>query len=360
MTAETTENTRATNSEKASDNPIGLLGIEFMEFTGPDPAHFDQIFKGLGFSKLKKHSDKAIFLYQQNKINFLFNQEPSGFSSDFSEKHGQSVCSIGLRVKDAQKAFDEALRRGATPYQNEYGEKSYGLNAVFGVGDSLIYFVDTENYYNQTFTDLENPEVISDKGFICIDHLTNNVFKGTMGQWSDFYKDIFGFREIRYFDIKGEKTGLTSFALRSPCNTFAIPINEGNEEKSQIEEYLREYKGAGVQHIALLSGDLLSSLDKMAQDKVQSIETLDIDDDYYDEVFQRVPNVTEDQKQIQKHQVLVDGDEAGYLLQIFTKNVFGPVFFEMIQRKNHQSFGEGNFGALFKSIERDQERRGVL
>ncbi len=357
MTAEMTE--QPVSSEKL-ENPTGLLGIEFIEFTGPNPEYFDRIFKGLGFSKLKSHPERKIVLYQQNKINFLLNQESAGFASDFASKHGQSVSALGFRVKDAKTAFDEAVRRGATPYSNEYGEKPYGWYAIFGVGDSLIYFVDQENIENQRFVDLETPEQVADKGFLCIDHLTNNVFKGTMGQWSAFYKDIFGFREIRYFDIKGEKTGLTSFALKSPCDTFAIPINEGNEDKSQIEEYLREYKGAGVQHIALLTGDLLGSLDQMAQDADQAIQTLDISDDYYEEVFQRVPNVVEDPKRIQQHQVLVDGDEKGYLLQIFTRNLFGPVFFEMIQRKNHQSFGEGNFGALFKSIERDQERRGVL
>lgn len=177
-----------------------------------------------------------------------------------------------------------------------------------------------------------------------------------MAYWADFYKSVFGFTEVRYFDIKGQKTGLTSFALKSPCKTFSIPINEGNESKSQIEEYLRDYRGTGVQHIALATADLLDTLDKLKQ----AVATLDIDADYYEEAFQRVPNVTEDKTRVQKHQVLIDGDAEGYLLQIFTKNLLGPIFYEFIQRKNHDAFGEGNFTALFKSIERDQQRRGVL
>jgi 4-hydroxyphenylpyruvate dioxygenase len=200
---------------------------------------------------------------------------------------------------------------------------------------------------------LDAPELVAPKGFLAIDHLTNNVEKGTMQAWADFYKHVFGFTEVRYFDIRGVKTGLTSYALRSPDGSFCIPINEGSEEKSQIEEYLREYRGPGIQHLAFLTDDLLASLDAMAGSDGQM---LDIDDAYYAEVFERVPNVTEDHGRIRQHQVLVDG----YLLQIFTKNLVGPIFIELIQRKNHLSFGEGNFGALFRSIERDQERRGAI
>jgi 4-hydroxyphenylpyruvate dioxygenase len=178
-----------------------------------------------------------------------------------------------------------------------------------------------------------------------------------MATWSEFYKNVFGFVEVRYFDIKGVKTGLTSFALRSPDGSFCIPINEGTDAKSQIDEYLREYNGPGVQHIALQSDDLLGSLETI--DKAV-VPTLDIDDEYYATVFERVPNVVEDHARIRAHQVLVDGDDEGYLLQIFTKNLVGPIFIELIQRRNHLSFGEGNFGALFRSIERDQERRGVI
>ena len=204
---------------------------------------------------------------------------------------------------------------------------------------------------------LEAPYIQPDRGFLSVDHLTNNVYKGTMQTWADFYKNVFGFTEVRYFDIKGAKTGLTSYALRSPDGSFCIPINEGNESKSQIEEYLREYQGPGVQHLAFITRDILASLDAM---EGSAIETLDIAPDYYEEAFQRVPDVREDKARIMAHNVLVDGDEQGYLLQIFTKNLFGPIFIEIIQRENNLSFGEGNFGALFRSIEKDQERRGVI
>ena len=350
-----------TDSQAVTENPTGLTGIEFIEFTGPNPEHFHQVFTQLGFSKIAKHSVKDITLYKQNHIHFLLNQEASGFASHFGKAHGQSACSIGFRVKDAQKALDAAVARGAKPFDpsREHGDNDQTLLAVYGVGDSLIYFVEESDthYFEQDFKPLTSPDMVADKGFLFIDHLTNNVFKGTRDKWGHFYKHIFGFTEIQYFDIRGKKTGLTSYALKSPCKTFSIPINEGTEEKSQIEEYLREYKGAGIQHIALATNDLLATLDKLED---TDIETLDIDDDYYEEVFDRVPNVTEDRQRIQHHQVLIDGDKEGYLLQIFTKNIFGPIFFEMIQRKNHHAFGEGNFGALFKSIERDQERRGVL
>ena len=203
---------------------------------------------------------------------------------------------------------------------------------------------------------LDNPTLVAPKGFLTIDHLTNNVERGTMGRWAGFYRDVFGFTEVRYFDIRGVKTGLTSYALRSPCGRFCIPINEADEARSQINEYLDEYKGPGIQHLAFLTEDILASLDALDG----AVETLDIDDDYYATVFDRVPGVIEDHAAIRRRNVLVDGDEHGYLLQIFTRNLVGPIFVEIIQRRNHLSFGEGNFGALFRSIERDQAKRGVF
>jgi len=234
-----------------------------------------------------------------------------------------------------------------------------GAPAIYGIGDSLIHFVEPGDPpgWLAEFRAHDDPALVPDKGFVAIDHLTNNVRQGTMQQWASFYRDVFGFTEVRYFDIRGVKTGLTSYALRSPDGSFCIPINEGSEARSQIEEYLREYDGPGIQHLAFLTHDLLDSLDRL---EGSGIETLDIDPSYYDAVFDRVPRVTEDRARIRRHKVLVDGDEDGYLLQIFTKNLIGPIFIELIQRKNHLSFGEGNFGALFRSIERDQERRGAL
>jgi 4-hydroxyphenylpyruvate dioxygenase len=264
---------------------------------------------------------------------------------------------MGVRVEDPTFAFEEAVRRGARPYEADKAEHKavYPFPAIFGIGDSLVYFMDKN--LEDSFKEHPEPRVVEPKGFMLIDHLTNNVYKGQMAKWSSFYQDVFGFTEIRYFDIKGEKTGLTSYALQSPCKTFCLPINEGNEAKSQIEEYLREYSGEGIQHIAFLTSDLLDSLDSM---KSTGVEFLDIMPEYYEDVFDRVPNVVEDRKRIEAHNALVDGDEEGYLLQIFTKNIVGPIFIELIQRNNHHSFGEGNFKALFESIERDQARRGVL
>jgi 4-hydroxyphenylpyruvate dioxygenase len=347
-----------------SENPLGLRGIEFVEFTSPEPAKLDGLFTAIGFSRSKTHSDLDVDYYGQNGIHFLVNQQDEGFAADFRDAHGPSICSMGMRVDDAAAAFDEAVERGAKPATGSF---DFDFPAIFGIGDSLIYFIDRfdsadkrgedGNFFDDQFVDHPEPNEVESKGFYRIDHLTNNVFKGNRDVWSDFYKDVFGFEEIRYFDIKGKKTSLTSYALRSPCGTFCLPINEGNEEKSQIEEYLREYDGEGIQHIALMSDDLLKSLDEM---KGGPVQTLDIADEYYENVFDRVPNVTEDHDRIKDHNVLVDGDEEGYLLQIFTKNVIGPIFFELIQRKEHESFGEGNFQALFESIERDQERRGVF
>lgn len=350
-----------TTAQNPTRNPIGLKGIEFIEFTTHNPAYVDRVLKGFGMSKLMRHRERELYYYRQNDIQVLVNHGETGFERAFAEQHGDSICAMGWRVENAQAAFEEAVHRGAVPFEpGKQGKSALSLPCIYGIGDSLIYFVDeTEGRFlqGQGFVALDAPELVEEKGFLRVDHLTNNVYKGTMAYWADFYKNIFGFTEIRYFDIKGNKTGLTSFALKSPCGRFSIPINEGNESKSQIEEYLRDYRGTGVQHLALLSGDLLSSLDRMAD---SNIEMLDIDADYYEEAFQRVPNVTEDREHIKHHQVLVDGDENGYLLQIFSKNLFGPIFIELIQRKNNQAFGEGNFTALFKSIERDQERRGVL
>lgn len=341
-------------------NPIGLRGIEFTEFTSQDTEFMDSVFSAFGFSKLKRHHDKDIYYYNQNDIHFLLNKEKSGFSADFTRRHGPAICSMGWRVDDAEVALTEAVKRGAKAADPATTDLPYP--AIYGIGDSLIYFVDKfgtkGSIYRDDFIALDSPTIVENLGFIEIDHLTNNVYKGTMETWANFYKNIFGFEEVRYFDIKGQKTALISYALRSPDGSFCIPINEGKDDNNnQIDEYLGQYNGPGVQHIAFRSNDLLRSLDKMDR---SVIDTLDIHDDYYDEVFNRVPNVTEDRSKIQQHQVLVDGDDSGYLLQIFTKNLFGPIFIELIQRKENLGFGEGNFQALFESIERDQERRGVI
>ncbi|MBL7916790.1 MAG: 4-hydroxyphenylpyruvate dioxygenase, partial [Bacteroidia bacterium] len=294
--------------------------------------------------------------FNQNDIHFLINKNSKSYSYHFSVDHGPCISSMGWRVKDAKQALKKAVARGA----KLCSEPDYPIPAIYGIGNSLIYFVDDKSnkrYESLGFTKAPKPILQENKGFLQIDHLTNNVENGKMEFWANFYKKIFGFEEVRYFDIRGLKTGLQSYALRSPCGNFCIPINEGTEAKSQINEYLTEYKGPGIQHLAFLTNDIVTSLKKLSD---TSIETLDIEDDYYETVFDRVPNVTENKKDLKKLKILVDGDKEGYLLQIFTKNIIGPIFIEIIQRKNHYSFGEGNFGALFRSIERDQEKRGVF
>ena len=343
-----------------SHNPTGLLGIEFVEFASPDKEMLNGIFLDFGFSKTMGSTNGEYEYYQQNDIHFIINNKIGGHGDQFKKVHGPSISAMAFRVENAQKAFEVSIERGAKEAHGEYLLDGKKIPAIYGIGDSIIYFVDQykdKNFYQRLgFQNLQKPAIVADKGFISIDHLTNNVERGTMQTWADFYKNIFGFTEVRYFDIKGAKTGLVSYALKSPCGTFCIPINEGTDKKSQINEYLEEYKGPGIQHLAFLTNDIIKSLDLLEG----KIKTLDIDDDYYDTIFDRVPNVTEDKAQIKKHNILVDGDEKGYLLQIFTKNIVGPIFIEIIQRKNHLSFGEGNFGALFRSIEKDQEKRGYL
>ena len=350
-------------STATTDNPLGLDGIEFIEFASPDPEALRQTFLAFGFSRVARHVTRAVDLYVQNDIRFLLNGEPGSAGASFARQHGPSIASMGWRVKDAPRAIDVARSRGASVVPGGDLERADGTKvpAVRGVGGSLVYLVDryeeAKRWESLGFVALETPDLVAPKGFLAIDHLTNNVEKGTMARWKAFYETVFGFREVRYFDIRGAKTGLTSFALRSPCGKFCIPINEADEAKSQINEFIEQYRGPGIQHLAFTTDDILGSLRALEGSR---LSFLDIDDAYYDEVFTRVPHVTEDHAEIRARNVLVDGDGDGYLLQIFTKPLCGPIFIELIQRKNHLSFGEGNFGALFRSIERDQARRGVF
>ena len=347
---------------QAPKNPVGILGFEFVEFASPQPEALHKLFLGLGFSRVKQHAAMAADYYRQGDIHFIVNKDPTSFAASFAKAHGPCACATGWRVENAEKAFEIAVSRGAKPAtKSDYTRNGKKVPAIMGVGDSLIYFIDDHKnaarYESLGFKDMAKPDTVASKGFALMDHLTNNVPQGQLMPLADFYKSVFGFEEVRYFDIRGQKTGLLSYALRSPCGSFCIPINEGTEAKSQINEYLREYKGSGIQHIALLTGNMLQTMDAM---QGETFDTLDIDADYYNEVFQRVPNVTEDHQRIKDYNLLVDGDDTGYLIQIFSQNVIGPIFFEFIQRRGHMGFGEGNFGALFRAIERDQERRGVL
>lgn len=346
----------------STGNILGMQGLDFVEFASDDPQKLSELFLAFGFSKIRMHDQKNVDYYNQEDIHFFLNTEPNGFSHNFSKKHGPSITAMGWRFEDPEYAYQKAIQNGAQPATSEFILNSKKpVPAIYGIGGMLIYFVSSsahENKYQEMgFINHPQPRLVQSKGFLKIDHLTNNVEKGQMKLWADFYKNVFEFTEVRYFDIRGAKTGLTSFALKSPCGQFCIPINEGTESKSQISEYLEEYKGPGIQHLAFLTNDILKSLDQLQNSKIQ---TLDIDDQYYNEIFEKFPQVKQDSERIRKHNVLVDGDEDGYLLQIFTKNIIGPIFIEIIQRENHFSFGEGNFGALFRSIERDQMKRGYL
>ena len=340
-------------------NPCDLRGLAFLELAGPDPAAIHRLLLTFGFSRTMHHVERRVDLYEQGEIRLLLDSSPTGFSARFAAAHGPCISAMGLEVANATAAVDAATARGGRPLDGDLqttGGRS--VPAIEGIGESLIYFLDAADTWEALgFVPLDVPERVPPNGFVAIDHLTNNVPRGELQRWASFYRDVFGFTEVRYFDIRGAKTGLHSFAMRSPCGTFCIPINEGSETGSQIDEYLEEYRGPGIQHVAFLTDDILDSL--AALDGTP-IHFLDIDDDYYREVFERVPNVREDHAEISRRAVLVDGDEEGYLLQIFTRNLIGPIFFELIQRRNHLSFGEGNFTALFRSIERDQQRRGYL
>ncbi len=343
-------------------NPVGLDGLEFIEFCGPEPRKLQEMFEKLGFTKVAVHKTKKISLFRQNQINFLLNEEPQGFAHQFQAGHGPSVCSTGFRAKDAKKALSTAQERGGKAYTDDFTAAAFEVPAMYGIGDSLIYFIDgyaKGDIYEQEFNYITEDRHPKGLGLELIDHLTNNVPYGEMDKWCSFYEDVFNFKERRYFDIKGAKTGLLSKVMRSPCGGITIPINEpdGDNTKGQIQEYLDEYKGSGIQHIALLTETIMPNVAAMRE---RGINFLDTPDSYFDMIPDRVPNVVEPVEELKAHKVLVDGDEEGYLLQIFTQNLCGPIFFELITRRNHAGFGDGNFQALFDAIERDQQARGVL
>jgi 4-hydroxyphenylpyruvate dioxygenase len=353
------------------DNPMGTDGFEFIEYTAPDPKLLGALFEQMGFTAIAKHRSKDVWLYRQGRVNFIVNREPDSFAQSFARVHGPSACAFAMRVKDAAKAYKRALELGAKPYQGPVGPMELNIPAIRGIGDSLIYLVDRYpgnggnlSIYDVDFVPLEgvnqNPE---GAGLIEVDHLTHNVYVGRMDTWAKFYEKLFNFREIRYFDIKGKMTGLTSRALTSPCGKIRIPINEPSDTKSQIQEYLDAYHGEGIQHIALSTEDIYATVEKL---RGQSVKFLDTPDTYYDRVSDRVKDHGEDLARMKANKILLDGEgvdkdhHEDKLLQIFTETVIGPIFFEIIQRKGNQGFGEGNFRALFESIEADQIARGVI
>lgn len=345
------------------ENPIGTDGFEFLEFATPHPEKLAQQFTAMGFKPVAKHHKGHLTLYQQNDIRFIINAEPNNKAHAFAKIHGPSVSAMGFRVKDAATAFKKAVAAGARPYQVNSGEIELNLPAIYGVGDSLIYFVErkgNQSNYDHEFTPPSQDPSAHNPRLIYLDHVTHNLYRGNMDKWADFYQRIFNFKEIRYFDIEGKLTGLKSRAMTAPCGKIRIPLNESSDDKSQIEEFLRDYNGEGIQHIALGAENIYECVEKL---RAHNLEFLSTPDTYYEKVDTRLPGHGEDLPRMQKNKILIDGnikDGPKLLLQIFTKNMIGPVFFEIIQRKGDEGFGEGNFRALFVSIEEDQIRRGVI
>ena len=346
-----------------AQNPMGTDGFEFVEYTAPDPHLLRTLFERLGFPVVARHRSKNVTLHRQGDINFIINAEPDSFAQAFARKHGPSACAMAFRVKDAAFAYRRALELGAKPGPATAGPMELNIPSIEGIGGSLIYLVDRygdHTIYDVDFRPVTPAPAAESAGLTRIDHLTHNVMRGNMDTWAGFYERLFNFREIRYFDIEGRKTGLFSRAMASPCGKIRIPINESQDDKSQIEEYLREYRGEGIQHIALESADIYRTVDVLRH---QGVQFQDTPDTYYEAVDARVPGHDESVEALRQRRILIDGNPGkgeGVLLQIFTQNVIGPIFFEIIQRKGNEGFGEGNFRALFESIELDQIRRGVV
>ena len=345
------------------ENPMGTDGFEFVEYTAPDPAQLRALFEQLGFPVTHKHRSKNVTLHKQGDINFLINAEPGSFSQDFAARHGPSACAMAFRVRDSAYAYKRALELGAKPVENPVGPNELNIPVIEGIGGSRLYLVDRygeKNIYDVDFEPIAGVDNALDAGLTYIDHITHNVERGNMDQWAGYYERLFNFREIRYFDIEGKLTGLISRAMTSPCGKIRIPINESRDDKSQIAEYLEEYQGEGIQHIALGTDDIYKTVDMLA---ARNVPFQDTTDTYFDMIDDRLPGHGEDVEALRARNILIDGaptEGQGLLLQIFTQNVIGPIFFEIIQRKGNEGFGEGNFQALFESIERDQIRRGVI
>lgn len=352
-------------SEITPTNPAGTNGMEFVEFAHATPAKLEHLFASMGFEPVAKHKTKAITIWRQGDINYVLNAEPESFGMRFVDTHGPCAPSMAWRVVDAQYAFDMAISKGAEPYMGN--DKVLDVPAIMGIGGSLLYFIEVSGaspYADEyDWLGAVDPKPTGN-GFYYLDHLTHNVQRGNMDKWYNFYCDIFGFKQIRFFDIKGKMTGLTSRALTSPCQRIRIPINESADENSQIEEYLKEYNGEGIQHIAVGCDDIYQSTDEIAAKGMKFMPAPP--DMYYAMSKKRVQDHDEPLDRMKRNGILIDGEgvvdggETRILLQVFSKTVVGPIFFEFIQRKGDDGFGEGNFKALFESIEQDQINRGVI
>ena len=350
------------------ENPMGLMGFEFVEFASPASGALEPVFRKLGFAEVARHRSKDVSLYRQGGINFIINREPKSAAAYFAAEHGPSACGLAFRVRDAHKAYTRALERGAQLIEIPTGPMELRLPALKGIGGAPLYLIDRfedgKSIYDIDFEFVSGAERNpKGHGLKLIDHLTHNVYRGRMAYWAEFYERIFNFREIRYFDIKGEYTGLTSRAMTAPDGLIRIPLNEeASQSTGQIEEFLLKYNGEGIQHVALLSDDLPRTVDSLRQAGVALM--IPPPATYYEMLEERLPGHGEDSAQLQARGILLDGSSGGgskrLLLQIFSETLLGPVFFEFIQRKGDDGFGEGNFKALFESMERDQLRRGVL
>lgn len=350
------------------ENPMGLDGFEFVEFTAPEKGMLEPVFEAMGFTKVARHRSKDVELWRQGDINFITNYEPASHAYYYAQEHGPSACGMAFRVKDAHHAYESALAKGAQPVEIHTGPMELRLPAIKGIGGATLYLIDRykegETIYDIDFHWLEgvdrHPEGC---GFHTLDHLTHNVYRGRMDFWANYYSDLFNFREIRYFDIKGEYTGLLSKAMTAPDGKIRIPLNEEAQGGGgQIEEFLMQYNGEGIQHIAFACDDLLACWDRL---KAQGTKFMTAPPaTYYEMLEERLPGHGEPVEELQTRGILLDGTTEGgqprLLLQIFSETYLGPVFFEFIQRKQDDGFGEGNFKALFESIERDQVARGVI
>ena len=351
------------------DNPMGIDGFEFVEFAAPagQAQQLHDYFRKLGFVQVARHKTRPISTYRQGDCTFLINEDPDSFAARFAQQHGPSACGFAIRVKKlADWARTQALKNGAEAFDaRDELSKAVAAPVIKGIGDCMLYIVDRYDdkgtIHDPDYEYLPGVELMP-KGFglTFIDHLTHNLYHGNMAKWADYYERLFNFREIRYFDIKGAKTGLLSKAMTAPDGMVRIPLNESSDPKSQINEYLDAYGGEGIQHIACFTDDIYVTVEKMRE---AGVEFLDTPDTYFDVIDQRIPDHGEDVARLARNKILIDADPETHqrkLLQIFTRNAIGPIFFEIIQRKGNEGFGEGNFQALFESIERDQMRRGVL
>jgi len=342
-------------------NPLGVDRFEFIEFAAPDSALLHNLFKRLGFTAVARHRSRAVTLYRQGEINFLVNEMPDSLASEFAATHGPCCTGFALRVTDPQHARDQTLDGGAKPVEHAADKLAVEAPCIAGIGGSVLYLTggveDIEAQFDFNPAVERHPRGV---GLAFVDHLTHNVYNGNMAEWAGFYEKLFGFFEVKYFDIKGQQTGLRSKAMTAPNGKISIPINESENPKSQINEYLNEYRGEGVQHIALYTDNIYASVEAL---HATDIQFLDTPDTYFDVIDQRIPNHGEDVERMRRNKILIDADPNEpnkQLLQIFTQTNIGPIFFEIIQRKGNDGFGEGNFQALFEAIERDQAKRGVL